>query len=177
MLHTRKLHHQSRVLSQFCWRAYHHLVQHAAFVGDDKVAVILGDNIFEEVAVLATAAKDFTEQEKGAKIFLKEVHDPARFGVAEINGDKIVSIVEKPQEPKTNLAVTGFYMFDNRVYDIIRGIKPSGRGELEITDVNNAYVNEGTMSYQVLDGEWTDAGTFDSLLKANNIAASKLSGK
>ncbi len=141
------------------------------FAAGSPVTLILGDNIFEDKQTVATAAKEFATQEKGARIFLKEVHDPQRFGVAEIAGDKIAGIVEKPQEPKSNLAVTGLYMYDERVFDMARNIKPSARGELEITDVNNAYVQDGSMHYQVLQGDWTDAGTFDSLLKASNLAA------
>lgn len=141
------------------------------FAAGSPVTLILGDNIFEDKETVALAAKEFAAQEKGARIFLKEVHDPQRFGVAEINGDRIAGIVEKPHDPKSNLAVTGLYMYDARVFDMARNITPSARGELEITDVNNAYVQDGSMHYQVLQGEWTDAGTFDSLLKASNLAA------
>lgn len=144
------------------------------FADGGPVALILGDNIFEDRDVIAAAGREYAQQEKGARIFLKEVHDPERFGVATIEGDKITEIIEKPREPKSNLAVTGLYMYDNRVFDFVRTIAPSGRGELEITDVNNAYVTEGSMHYQVLEGEWTDAGTFDSLLRASNLVASKM---
>ena len=143
------------------------------FADDHKVIAVLGDNIFADQELITKAAKDFEEQAKGAKIFLKEVEDAPRFGVAEIAGDKIVSIEEKPKEPKSNLAVVGLYMYDARVFEFIKTLKPSDRGELEITDVNNAYINEGTMSYQVLEKDWTDAGTFDSLLRANNLAAAQ----
>lgn len=146
----------------------------ADFADDEKVVVILGDNIFEGQQQINAAALAFAEQTAGAKIFLKEVTDAQRFGVAEIAGDRIVGIEEKPTVPKTNLAVTGLYMYDREVFTIIKNLKPSGRGELEITDVNNAYIERGTMTFQVLDGDWTDAGTFDSLLKANNLAATKL---
>jgi len=131
------------------------------FAGDAKVAVILGDNIFEDS--LVGHIRKFTEQPSGAHILLKEVHDPKRFGVAEISGDKIVSIEEKPAKPKSNLAVTGIYFYDKDVYDIIKTLKPSGRGELEITDVNNEYIRCGTMTYGMMKGWWSDAGTFDSL--------------
>ncbi len=147
------------------------------FAGDSQIMAILGDNIFEDDAVLAKAVEDFQKQKKGAKIFLKKVPDAERFGVAEISGKKIVSIEEKPKKPKTDYAVTGLYLYDPQVFSIIETLKPSGRGELEITDVNNAYVSQGTMTYEVLDGEWTDAGSFDSLLRANNLMAKKYGGK
>jgi len=145
------------------------------FADGEKVAVILGDNIFEYN--ISKSVFDFTDQSRGGKIFLKEVPDANRFGVAEIEGDKIVSIEEKPAQPKSNLAVTGLYMYDEQVWDIVKTLKPSGRGELEITDVNNFYINQGTMSYETLQGDWTDAGTFDSLLRANLLIASKESDK
>ncbi len=137
------------------------------FVDGDKVCVILGDNIIE--GSIRSAVEDFRRQEKGAKILLKEVHDAERFGVAEIAGDSIVGIEEKPKSPKSNLAVTGIYMYDGSVFDKTRTLKPSARGELEITDVNNAYIGEGSMSFNYLEGWWTDAGTFDSLLRAANL--------
>ncbi len=143
------------------------------FCGTNHLAVILGDNIFEENMVIKKALDDFKREGRGAKIFLKEVSDPERFGVAEVEGDHIVSIVEKPKRPKSNYAVTGLYMYDNRVFKIIDALKPSDRGELEITDVNNAYIADNSMTYQILQGEWTDAGTFDTLLKANNLMAKK----
>lgn len=131
------------------------------FAGDAKVAVILGDNIFEDS--LVEHIKKFTEQSSGAHILLKKVHDPKRFGVAEISGDKIVSIEEKPANPKSDLAVTGIYFYDRNVYDIVKTLKPSGRGELEITDVNNEYIRRDSMSYGMMKGWWSDAGTFESL--------------
>jgi glucose-1-phosphate thymidylyltransferase len=114
---------------------------------------------------------DFKGQGQGAKIMLKEVHDPERFGVAELADGKVVRIVEKPKQPKSNLAVIGIYMYDARVFDIIETLVPSERGELEITDVNNWYLRDGSMTYDVLEGWWTDAGTFDSLLRASNLVA------
>lgn len=141
------------------------------FAAGESVAMILGDNIFEDKEIVAKAAADFATKQTGARIFLKEVHDPERFGVAEISGQTILGIEEKPKAPKSNYAVTGLYMYDSRVFELARGIAPSGRGELEITDVNNRYIAEGSMGYQVLEGEWTDAGTFDSLLRASTLAA------
>jgi len=136
------------------------LAQHWA--GNDAVTVILGDNIFED------SVKDAVLSFKsGARVFLKEVSDAQRFGVAEVAGDRIVGIVEKPQHPKTNLAVTGLYIYDSDVFRIIRDLKPSGRGELEITDVNNAYIRNDAMTFSRLTGFWSDAGTFDSLLRAS----------
>ncbi len=139
------------------------------FAGNEKIAVILGDNIFEDDITGAVIA--FDRQDRGAKIFLKRVSDPQRFGVAEINGDSIVAIEEKPVKPKSDLAVTGLYFYDPQVWDVITSLKPSGRGELEITDVNNFYVKQGSLSFDILQGDWTDAGTFHSLLRANLIAA------
>lgn len=141
-----------------------------SFADEGKIAVILGDNIFESKEEIKKAYEDFLKQERGAKILLKEVPDPWRFGVAEIQGDKIVGIEEKPKQPKSNYCVTGFYFYDARVFDVIKTLKPSARGELEITDVNNFYIKEGTMTYQIIKGEWTDAGTFDSLFRANCLA-------
>lgn len=129
---------------------------------DNDVAVILGDNIFED-----NFREDVASFDGGAQVFLKEVPDPQRFGVAEVNGSRILSIEEKPQAPKSNLAVTGLYLYDARVFEIIGSLRPSGRGELEITDVNNAYVRNGEMQYSVLSGFWSDAGTFDSLMRAS----------
>jgi glucose-1-phosphate thymidylyltransferase len=139
------------------------------FVEGEKVCVILGDNIIEKD--ISAAVDDFRRQESGAKILLKEVDDPERFGVAEIRDGKVVNIVEKPRNPVSNYAVTGIYMYDRTVFEKTRALKPSARGELEITDVNNAYINEGTMTYSFLDGWWTDAGTFSSLLRASNLVA------
>ncbi|MHC4892784.1 MAG: sugar phosphate nucleotidyltransferase, partial [Planctomycetota bacterium] len=129
----------------------------------EPICVVLGDNIIEKNITKAVA--DFRAQGKGAKIMLKEVHDPQRFGVAELKGDKVMGIVEKPVNPPSNLAVIGIYMYDARVFDIIKTLEPSDRGELEITDVNNWYIRDASMTYEVLDGWWTDAGTFDSLLR------------
>jgi len=137
-----------------------------------NVAVILGDNIYDEN--LLNVVNDFKSQEKGAKILLKSVHDPERFGVAEINGDRIVGIEEKPNAPKSNMAVTGFYMYDSQVWDIIKQTKPSSRGEMEITDVNNFYIDQGSMSFSTLDSWWTDAGTVESLHRASKLVAEKL---
>jgi glucose-1-phosphate thymidylyltransferase len=139
------------------------------FVEGEKVCVILGDNIIEKD--ISAAVEDFRRQERGAKILLKEVDDPARFGVAEIQDGKVINIVEKPKIPRSNYAVTGIYLYDATIFEKTRVLKPSARGELEITDVNNAYINEGTMTYSFLDGWWSDAGTFSSLLRASNLVA------
>ena len=139
------------------------------FARGEKVCVILGDNIIE--GSFREAADRFRQQSSGAHILLKEVHDAERFGVAEISGDRIVGIEEKPSKPKSNYAVTGIYMYDPTVFDKIKTLVPSGRGELEITDVNNAYIKEGNMTFSYLDGWWTDAGTFESLLRAANLVA------
>lgn len=139
------------------------------FAGKDAVAVILGDNIFEDN--IAEDVKGFTA---GAKVFLKQVTDAHRFGVAEVKGDRIVSIEEKPKQPKSDLAVTGLYLYDNEVFDIIRNLKPSARGELEITDVNNAYLKQDMLHYAVVKGFWSDAGTYDSLLRASLLVKEKL---
>jgi glucose-1-phosphate thymidylyltransferase len=137
------------------------------FAEGSKVCVILGDNIIE--GSIAQAVSDFKAQDRGAKILLKQVQDAERFGVAEIQGDRIIGIEEKPAKPKSNYAVTGIYMYDETVFDKTRTLTPSARGELEITDVNNAYIKEGTMTFNYLEGWWTDAGTFDSLLRAANL--------
>lgn len=139
------------------------------FADGEPVCVILGDNIIERNII--KAVRDFKEQKTGAKIMLKEVPDPERFGVAEIENDRLVNIVEKPKNPRSNLAVIGIYLYDGRVFDIVKTLKPSDRGELEITDVNNAYVKDGTMTWEMLDGWWTDAGTFESLLRASVLVA------
>jgi glucose-1-phosphate thymidylyltransferase len=139
------------------------------FAGDEAICVVLGDNIIENN--ICQAAEDFRKQKAGAKILLKEVSDAQRFGVAEVRGDRVVGIEEKPQQPKSKNAVIGIYFYDSSVFQKIRRLKPSGRGELEITDVNNFYVAEGKLTYGVLDGWWTDAGTFESLLHANNLVA------
>jgi glucose-1-phosphate thymidylyltransferase len=137
------------------------------FADGEPICVILGDNIIEKS--IRAAADAFRQQGKGARIMLKEVEDAERFGVAEFSGDHIVGIEEKPACPKSNFAVTGIYMYDETVFDKVRTCKPSHRNELEITDVNNAYIREGTMTYSFLDGWWTDAGTFESLLRAANL--------
>jgi glucose-1-phosphate thymidylyltransferase len=140
-----------------------------AFVGDDHCCVILGDQVFEDS--IAPFARNYLAQKTGSKILLKEVEDAPRFGVAELSADgkKVVGIEEKPAKPKTNLAVTGIYFYDAQVFEVVRTLKPSGRGELEITDVNNYYIAQGAMTWDLLKGNWTDAGTFDSLLVANNL--------
>ena len=139
------------------------------FADGGPICVILGDNIVEKS--IATYVRNFESQKIGARILLKEVEDPQRFGVPEIQGDRIVRIDEKPAVPASSYAVTGIYMYDGEVFDIVKTLKPSGRGELEITDVNNAYIQKGRMSYDILDGWWTDAGTFDSLLRASNLVS------
>jgi glucose-1-phosphate thymidylyltransferase len=133
-----------------------------SFADEDDVTVILGDNIFQD-----SIKKDVSNFKGGAKIFLKEVPDAHRFGVAELKGDRVVGIQEKPSEPKSNFAVTGLYIYSNNVFKVVKNLKPSARGELEITDVNNYFVNNGTMEYRILDGFWSDAGTFESLLRAS----------
>lgn len=137
------------------------------FVNGDMCVVILGDNIFEDN--IKPFVEVFEKQEKGAKILLKEVPDPQRFGVAELKDGKIISIEEKPKAPKSNLAVTGIYMYDLEVFDFVKTLKPSGRGEFEITDVNNAYIKQGILTYDILKGWWTDAGTSESLYRANEL--------
>ena len=139
------------------------------FADGQKICVILGDNIIE--GTIRQAAEEFQQVERGARILLKEVEDAERFGVAEIRDGRIAGIEEKPKRPKSNYAVTGIYMYDETVFDKVKTLKPSNRGELEITDVNNAYIAEGTMTYSHLEGWWTDAGTFDSLLRATNLVA------
>ncbi len=139
------------------------------FAEGDKICVVLGDNLIEKNIKAAVA--DFEASSGGAMVILKEVADPERFGVPVIEGDKIVRIEEKPTNPASNYAVTGIYMYDNNVFDIIKTLEPSKRGELEITDVNNAYIAKGTLRWRELDGWWTDAGTFDSLLNAANMVA------
>src|SRR5271154_5347986 len=139
------------------------------FAGDDPICVILGDNIIENN--ICEAVENFQKQKSGAKILLKEVTDAQRFGVAEIRGNHVVGIEEKPKAPKSNFAVIGIYLYDATVFQKIRRLKPSGRGELEITDVNNFYIEDANLTYEVLDGWWTDAGTFESLLRASNLVA------
>jgi len=141
------------------------------FADNGPITMILGDNIYEEN--LKKPMDDFKKQKKGAKIILKQVPDPERSGVVEFKENKILRIVEKPKKPKTNWIATGFYMCDARVFDFIRTLKPSARGEYEITDLLNCYIKEGTLTYYKTKEEWIDAGTFDSLLKANIFAAKK----
>ena len=138
------------------------------FARGDRMVVILGDNIFQDE--IAEHVKAFAAQPAGARVLLKEVHDPGRYGVAEVLGDRIVGIEEKPKEPRSNLAVTGIYCYDDRVFDVIATLRPSKRGELEITDVNNAYLAMGQLSWSKIEGWWTDAGTFDSLDHASRLA-------
>jgi glucose-1-phosphate thymidylyltransferase len=145
----------------------------ADFADRGPVAVQLGDNIFENIGQLVNGVKRFAAAPEGAMIFLKAVSDPERFGVAEVAGDKVLSIIEKPDHPKTNLCVTGFYIYDGAVFNVIKRLKPSGRGELEITDVNNAYIKQSAMKFETVDGEWTDAGTFESLFRAGELARKK----
>jgi glucose-1-phosphate thymidylyltransferase len=139
------------------------------FAAGDKICVVLGDNVIEKNIRGAVAA--FRKQKGGAKILLKEVSDPQRFGVPELRGDQVVGIEEKPKKPKSNYAVIGIYFYDAAVFDIIKTLKPSGRGELEISDVNNRYIEKGLMTWDLLEGWWTDAGTFESLLRANQLVA------
>jgi glucose-1-phosphate thymidylyltransferase len=143
------------------------LVEH--FASEEPVCVVLGDNIIE--GNILGAVNAYREQGGGAKIILKKVPDPQRFGVPRLDGNKVVRIDEKPSVPQSDYAVIGIYMYDGAVYDIIRSLKPSGRGELEITDVNNAYIARNQMTWEELDGWWTDAGTFESLLRASILVA------
>lgn len=137
------------------------------FAQGDRMVVILGDNIFD--ADITPFLERFIRQPQGARILLKEVEDPGRYGVAEIRDGRLVGIEEKPRQPKSNYCVTGIYMFDDRVFDVIATLTPSGRGELEISDVNNAYLARGELEFDVLEGWWTDAGTFESLSRANRL--------
>jgi glucose-1-phosphate thymidylyltransferase len=139
------------------------------FADKENICVVLGDNIIENN--IREAVEAFQRQQRGAKIMLKEVPDPQRFGVPVLDGDRVVRIEEKPKEPKSTYAIIGIYMYDNTVFDIIKTLKPSDRGELEITDVNNVYIDRGEMTWDILDGWWTDAGTFESLLKASQLVA------
>jgi glucose-1-phosphate thymidylyltransferase len=137
------------------------------FIGQDDVVVVLGDNILEKP--IAGAVERYRKQGSGARVLLKRVPDPQRFGVARVVGDKVVEIVEKPRSPQSDLAVIGVYMYDNAVLDIVASLKRSARGELEITDVNNAYLKRGALEYEIVDGWWTDAGTFESLFHAGQL--------
>jgi len=141
------------------------------FVQGEKFVIILGDNIFEDS--MKQYVEEFRKGSEEARIFLKEVPDPERFGVAELKGDKVASIEEKPKKPKSNYCVTGLYMYPGKVFDVIRGLKPSARGEFEITDVNNYYVKKGTMKATVLKGFWSDAGKFESLYRASTLVREK----
>ncbi len=137
------------------------------FVGSGRMVVVLGDNLLQKS--IKPSVDRFLAQKSGARILLKEVPDPERFGVAEVKGDQVVGIVEKPKQPKSNLAVTGIYFYDARAFEIIRTLKPSHRGELEITDVNNAYLARNELQWDRLEGWWSDAGTFESLYKASTL--------
>ena len=139
------------------------------FADGDPVCVMLGDNVIE--GNIVAAAQSFRQQQKGAKILIKEVKDPQRFGVPILEGKRVVRIEEKPANPRSPSAVTGVYFYDVSVFDIIKTLKPSGRGELEITDVNNAYIAAGTLTWDVLEGWWTDAGTIESLHLANQLVS------
>ncbi len=139
------------------------------FVGSDKVAVMLGDNFVQ--GSIRNAVADFQQQPSGAKIFLKEVPHPEEFGVAVLDGGTVVQVIEKPKNPPSNLAVIGIYLYDNEVFEICETLVPSGRGELEITDVNNEYIRRGTMTYEVIDGWWADCGSFEALLRSNLLVA------
>ncbi len=139
------------------------------FAAGEMICVVLGDNIIEKN--IQKAADAFHRQKRGAKILLKEVPDPQRFGVPELKGEQVVRIEEKPKKPKSNYAVIGIYFYDPDVFDIIKTLKPSDRGELEISDVNNCYIEKGLMTWDLLEGWWTDAGTFESLLHANRLVA------
>jgi len=139
------------------------------FAAGEKICVVLGDNIIEKN--IRKAVEAFRMQKEGAKVLLKEVSDPQRFGVPELNGERIIGIEEKPKQPKSKYAVIGIYLYDPTVFSIIKTLKPSGRGELEITDVNNRYIEKESMTWDILEGWWTDAGTFESLLRANQLVA------
>ena len=141
------------------------------FAGKDKIVIILGDNVVEKS--IKKYVQRFKKQSEGARILIKEVSDPQRFGVVELKARKIISIEEKPKKPKSKYIVTGIYMYDNKVFDIIKTLKPSQRGEFEITDVNNAYLKKDFLYYDILEGWWTDCGTFPSLLKASSLVAKK----
>ena len=143
------------------------LVEH--FADEQPICVVLGDNLIE--GNIRAAAADYEKQGKGAKILLKRVPDPERFGVPVLEEQNVLKIEEKPKEPKSEFAVIGIYFYDHTVFDVIRTLKPSNRGELEITDVNNHYIDRGEMTWGELDGWWTDAGTFESLLRASNMVA------
>jgi glucose-1-phosphate thymidylyltransferase len=144
------------------------------FAGGEKIVVMLGDNVVEKDIRRGVAA--FRKQKRGARIYLKEVPNPREYGVAELRGKRVARIVEKPKRPKSNLAVIGIYMYDSSVFDIIRTLKPSGRGELEITDVNNAYISRGQLEYEILDGWWADAGGSPQKLLETSIRIARQLG-
>ena len=151
----------------------HALALAEGFANNGRIAVLLGDNIFE--TSIQHAAEDFQAQQRGARVLLKQVPDPERYGVAVLNGnDRIVAIEEKPERPKSDYAVVGAYFYDAAVFDIIRTIEPSARGEYEITAVNNAYMHRGELEYSFVRGKWVDAGTFDSLSEAHQILLNSL---
>ena len=141
------------------------------FADNDKVVVILGDNIIEKS--IKAYVERFKNQKSGARILLKEVEDPWRFGVAEIADGKVIGIEEKPKNPKSKYIVTGVYMYDSQVFDIAKTLKPSARGELEITDVNNTYIKQGNLEYDILDGWWTDAGLPETIYRATTLVREK----
>ncbi|WP_270165995.1 sugar phosphate nucleotidyltransferase [Paenibacillus sp. SYP-B4298] len=142
-----------------------------SFVKEEEMIVLLGDNIFSEP--LRPYIDNFQRQGSGAKILLHQVPDPQRYGVAEIQGELIAAIEEKPQQPKSHYAVTGIYMYDAQVFEMIQTLKPSGRGELEITDVNNVYIRQGQLTFDILQGWWTDAGTHESWSRANEMVSTQ----
>jgi glucose-1-phosphate thymidylyltransferase len=144
------------------------------FAAGEKIVVMLGDNVVEKGIRPGVAA--FRRQKRGARIYLKEVPNPREYGVAELRGKRVVRIVEKPKRPKSNLAVIGIYLYDASVFDIIRTLKPSGRGELEITDVNNAYISRGQLEYEILDGWWADAGGSPQKLLETSIRIARQRG-
>ena len=139
------------------------------FSSGEKICVVLGDNLIEKN--IRKAVESFERQKQGAKVLLKEVPDPQRFGVPELKGDRIIRIEEKPKQPGSRYAVIGIYLYDATVFEMIKTLKPSSRGELEITDVNNQYIEKGLMTWDILEGWWTDAGTFESLLRANQLVS------
>lgn len=149
----------------------HALALAEGFAAGENIVVMLGDNIFE--SSINQVVSDFKAQKSGARVLLKKVDDPERFGVANLNGNRIVSIEEKPNKPKSNYAVVGVYCYDSTVFDIIRTIEPSARGEYEITAVNNVYIEHGSLEHSYLQGEWVDAGTFDALVTANSIVTNR----
>ncbi len=150
----------------------HALALAEKFAGGSKIAVMLGDNIFLDHEQIKNGVAKFIK-DRGARLFLKEVPDPERFGIAEVENSKIISIVEKPKAPQSNLAVTGLYLYDPDVFEVVKTLKPSDRGELEITDVNNHYVKLGLAAYDIVRDEWIDAGTFDSLVRASVLMLQK----